>query len=71
MGYSEGSPERGSHGFMCPHCELSVIAYMNNSMTHHEALDKQEQAKSKCSSWKEIIKIWAEFNEIEAHNNRN
>jgi hypothetical protein len=34
-------------------------------MLHLKLLEKQEQAKPKTSRRREIIKIWAEMNEIE------
>jgi hypothetical protein len=32
---------------------------------HFKLLEKQEQAKSQKGRWKEIIKIWAQINEME------
>jgi hypothetical protein len=39
-------------------------------MLHLKLLEKQEQAKPKPSRSREIIKIWAEINEIETRQNK-
>jgi hypothetical protein len=51
---------------------IAISAYMkrtersqiNDLMLHSKLLEKQEQAKHKTSRKREIIKIWAEINEI-------
>ena len=38
---------------------------INNLTLHLKELEKEEKTKPKVSRWKEIIKVWAEINEIE------
>jgi hypothetical protein len=40
-------------------------AGINNLITHPKLLEKQEQANSKSSRWKEIVKIRREINELD------
>jgi hypothetical protein len=44
---------------------IAMRTYFNNLIMHLKLLEKQEQSKPKVSSWKEIINIRLEINEIE------
>jgi uncharacterized coiled-coil DUF342 family protein len=53
---------------MSAYIKRTERSQINNLMLHLKLLEKQEQAKSKTSRRREIIKIRAEINEIETKN---
>jgi hypothetical protein len=65
--HSKGSPKKRVYS-----CEYILKTQKdlkkNDLMLHLKLLEKQEQAKSKTSRRREIIKIRAEINEIETKN---
>jgi hypothetical protein len=56
---------RGKFIAMTPYIKNTEISQINDLMLHLKLQEKEEQAKSKTSKRREIIKIRAENNEIE------
>jgi hypothetical protein len=56
---------------MRAYIKMTERSQINDLMLHFKLLDKQEQANPKTSRRREIIKIRAENNEIEAKNTKN
>jgi hypothetical protein len=48
-----------------PTFKKSEGSQIKGLVIHFKLLEKLEKAKPQISRWKEIIKIWAEINEIE------
>jgi DNA phosphorothioation-dependent restriction protein DptG len=64
MEYSKGSPKRKVIAISA-YITRSERSQINDLMLHLKLLERQEQANSKTSRRKEIIKIRAEINEME------
>jgi hypothetical protein len=60
---------RGKFIAMTPYIKNTEISQINDLMLHLKLQEKEEQAKSKTSKRREIIKIRAENNEIETKKN--
>jgi hypothetical protein len=60
---------RGKFIAMSAYIKRIERAQRNDLMLHLKLLEKQEQANPKSSRRREIIKIWAEMNEIETRKN--
>jgi hypothetical protein len=56
---------RGKLIAMSVHIKRTERSQINDLMLHLKILENQEQAKPKKSKRREIIKIWAEINELE------
>jgi hypothetical protein len=55
---------RGKFIAISAYIKKAETSQINNLMMHLQLLEKQEQTKPKSSSWREIIRIRAEINEI-------
>jgi hypothetical protein len=60
---------RGKYTAMTAYIKRTERSQINDLMLHFKLLEKQEQANPKTSRRREIIKIWAEVNEIETKKN--
>jgi hypothetical protein len=65
MGHSKGSHERKVYTHEC-NIKKTERSQINDLMIHLKLPEKQEQANHKTNRRREIIKIRAEINEIEA-----
>jgi hypothetical protein len=70
MGHSKDPVLRGKFIAISAYIKRTKISQINDLMLHLKLLEKQEQANSKTSRRREIIKIRAEINEIEKKKQR-
>ena len=66
MGHSKGSPEGKFIAIQAYLKKIEKYQISNNLTLHLKQLEEQQQTKARLSRRKEIIKIRAELNDIEA-----